>query len=152
MKKLSLIPSEVIERWILLIRGQKMILDKHLAELYGVQTRDINKAVSRNIDRFPKDFMFQLSKNEFKILMFYFGTSSWGGTRKSPRVFTEHGILMLSSVLRSKRAVQTNIVIMRTFVRLRKLLRTKLFPANLKNWKRNMTNSFRLCSMQFVRF
>lgn len=122
MKQSTLIPAEVIERRILLVRGQKVMLDKHLAELYGVQTRDINKAVNRNIDRFPKDFMFQVTNNEFKNLMFHFGTSSWGGTRKRPRVFTEHGILMLSSVLRSKRAVQANIVIMRTFVRLRRML------------------------------
>ena len=87
-----------------------------------VLTKNLNKAVNRNIDRFPKDFMFQVSSNEFKNLMFHFGTSSWGGTRKRPRVFTEHGILMLSSVLRSKKAVQANIVIMRTFVRLRRML------------------------------
>ena len=98
------------------------MLDNHLAELYDVQTRDLNKAVKRNIERFPQDFRFQLSKKEFNNLMFQFGTSSWGGIRKSPFVFTEHGILMLSSVLNSKRAIQVNIEIMRTFVRLRQML------------------------------
>jgi len=97
-------------------------LDRDLAALYGVETRDLNKAVTRNIERFPKDFMFQLNKREFENLKFHFGTSSWGGTRKLPRAFTEQGIAMLSSVLRSKQAVEINIAIMRTFVKLRKLL------------------------------
>ncbi|MBI2428388.1 MAG: ORF6N domain-containing protein [Ignavibacteriales bacterium] len=145
MKQPTLIPSEVIERRILLVRGQKVMLDKHLAELYGVQTRDINKAVNRNIDRFPKDFMFQLSSREFKNLMFHFGTSSWGGTRKRPRVFTEHGILMLSSVLRSKRAVQANIVIMRTFVRLRRMLASnELLSRKLKELERKYDEQFQI--------
>ena len=123
MKNL-LIPQERIEQKILLIRSQKVMLDRDLARLYVVETGNLNKAVTRNIDRFPKDFMFQLSKDEFNNLMFHFGISSWGGTRKPPRVFTEHGILMLSSVLKSKRAAQVNIQIMRTFVRLRKMLST----------------------------
>ncbi len=100
----DLIPQEIIEHKIFLIRGHKVMLDKELAILYGIGTRDLNKAVTRNLDRFPADFMFQLSKEESKNLMFQTGTSSWGGTRKTPRVFTEHGILMLSSVLKSKRA------------------------------------------------
>ena len=123
MKNL-LIPQERIEQKILLIRSQKVMLDRDLARLYVVETGNLNKAVTRNIDRFPKDFMFQLSKDEFNNLIFHFGISSWGGTRKPPRVFTEHGILMLSSVLKSKRAAQVNIQIMRTFVRLRKMLST----------------------------
>jgi len=98
------------------------MLDKDLAALYGVQTRDLNKAVSRNLDRFPRDFMFGLTKTEFENLKCHFGTSSWGGTRKLPRVYTEQGIAMLSSVLRSKRAVEVNIAIMRTFVQLRRIL------------------------------
>lgn len=116
------IPAAVIEQKILMVRGQKVMLDRDLAELYGVETRDLNKAVLRNLDRFPADFMFELTPEEFKDLMFHFGTSSWGGTRKMPKVFTEHGILMLSSVLRSKRAVAVNIEIMRTFVKLRRIL------------------------------
>jgi hypothetical protein len=90
--------------------------------LYGVTTGNLNKAVTRNIDRFPSDFMFRLSKDEFENLKFHFGTSSWGGTRKPPRAFTEQGVAMLSGVLRSKRAVQVNIEIMRAFVRLRRIL------------------------------
>jgi len=120
----QIIPMEIIERKIFLIRGQKVMLDKDLAQLYDVGTRELNKAVKRNVDRFPSDFMFLLSKEEFQNLMFHFGTSRWGGTRKPPYVFTEQGVAMLSSVLRSKRAVQVNITIMRAFVRLRELLAT----------------------------
>jgi len=97
------IPQERIEQKIFVIRGQKVMLDRDLAELYGILTKNLNKAVSRNTDRFPEDFMFQLTKDEFKNLKFHFGTSSWGGTRKRPYVFTEHGILMLSSVIKSER-------------------------------------------------
>lgn len=120
----KLIPVERIENRILLIRGQKVMLDRDLAELYGVATRDLNKAVTRNIDRFPKDFMFQLNRYEFENLKFQFGTSSWGGARKLPRAFTEQGIAMLSSVLRSKKAIQMNIIIMRAFVKLRQIIST----------------------------
>ena len=118
----SLVPVERIERAILVIRGHKVILDKELAALYGVTTGNLNKAVSRNIERFPEDFMFQLSPDEMQNLIFHSGTSSWGGTRKPPRVFTEQGVAMLSSVLHSPRAVQVNIEIMRAFVRLRQML------------------------------
>jgi len=125
-------PSKRIEQTILLLRGHKIILDRDLAAMYGVSTRDPNKAVSRNLDRFPDDFMLQLTRSEFNDLKFQFGTSSWGGTRKLPRAFTEQGIAMLSSVLRSKRAIHVNIAIMRAFVKLRefaashKTLATKL--------------------------
>ena len=107
---------------IYFIRGRRVMLDRDLAALYGVGTRDLNKSVTRNPDRFPSDFMFLLSPSEFRNLMFQFGTSKRGGTRKRPRAFTEQGIAMLSSVLRSQRAVRVNIQIMRTFVRLRKIL------------------------------
>jgi hypothetical protein len=113
---------ERVERVILVLRGQRVILDKDLAILYGVRTRNLNKAVSRNVERFPDDFMLQLSQAELRDLKFHFGTSSWGGTRKRPRAFTEQGVAMLSSVLRSHRAVQVNIEIMRAFVRLREML------------------------------
>ena len=89
-----LIPDELIETKIFLIRGQKVMLVKDLAALYGVSTSMLNKAVSRNIDRFPPDFMFQLAPEEFSSLKFHFGTSSWGGTRKLPRAFTEQGVAM----------------------------------------------------------
>ena len=111
-----------IEQAIFLIRGQKVMLDVDLAKLYGVTTFNLNKAVKRNLDRFPEDFMFQLNYQEVRNLIFQFGISSWGGTRKLPRAFTEQGVAMLSSVLKSKRAVQVNIEIMRAFVKLREML------------------------------
>jgi len=100
------------------------MLDRDLAGLYGVTTGNLNKAVSRNIERFPEDFMFQLTTEEFKNLIFHFGTSSWGGTRKLPRAFTEQGVAMLSSVLNSERAIQVNIQIMRAFIKLKEMLST----------------------------
>ena len=115
-------PDEIILQKIFVIRNQKVILDKDLAGLYGVSTRDLNKAVQRNIKRFPADFMFKLTKEEFANLMFQSGTSSWGGTRKWPYAFTELGIAMLSSVLKSDRAIIVNIQIMRVFTRIRQLL------------------------------
>jgi hypothetical protein len=95
---------------------------RDLAELYGVSTGNLDKAVTRNLDRFPPDFMFRLTKDEFDNLKFHFGRSSWGGTRKPPRAFTEQGVAMLSGVLRSKRAALVNIEIMRAFVRFRRML------------------------------
>ncbi len=120
----SLIPVERIEKSILLIRGHKVILDSDLAELYGVTTAALNQAVKRNIGRFPEDFAFQLAEDEFASLISQIVTSKTGrgGRRKLPWAFTEHGILMLSSVLRSERAVQANIQIMRAFIRMRQLL------------------------------
>ena len=118
------IAVEVLATKILLVRGRKVMLDRDLAGLYGVGTRDLNKAVKRNLQRFPKDFMFQLTKQETKNLMFQFGTSSWGGMRKLPYVFTEQGVAMLSSVLKSERSIWVNIAIMRAFVKLRELLLT----------------------------
>ncbi|MDP3041939.1 MAG: ORF6N domain-containing protein [Candidatus Omnitrophota bacterium] len=115
---------EAVAGKILMVRGRKVMLDRDLAELYGVKTRDLNKAVERNRDRFPDDFMYQLTKEEVANLKFQFGTSSWGGTRKLPNVFTEQGVAMLSGVLHSKRAVQVNIAIMRAFVRMRDILLT----------------------------
>ena len=118
-----LVPAERIEGKILLIRGQKVMLDAHLAELYEVETKMLVRAVKRNLDRFPADFMFQLTREEFENLRFQFGTSSqWGGRRYSPYAFTEQGVAMLSSVLRSERAVQVNVEIIRVFVRLRRIL------------------------------
>ncbi len=120
----SIVPIERIQKCIYLIRGRKILLDRDLAQLYGVETKVLNRAVSRNIDRFPEDFMFQLDRDEFENLRCHFGTSSWGGRRYRPRAFTEQGVAMLSSVLRSKRAVEVNIAIMRTFVKLREILTT----------------------------
>jgi hypothetical protein len=119
------IAAEIIERKIYIIRGQKVMLDRDLAELYTVETFNLNKAVKRNIDRFPPDFMFQITKDEAEYLKFHFGISKRsgrGGRRYLPYAFTEQGIAMLSSVLKSKRAVQVNITIMRAFVKLRELI------------------------------
>ena len=123
---MSLIPVERIEKSILLIRQRKVMLDADLADLYEVRTKNLVKAVKRNLDRFPADFMFQLTNQEVTNLRFQFGTSSydrkWGGRRYAPYAFTEQGVAMLSSVLNSKRAVHVNIEIMRAFVNLRELI------------------------------
>ena len=119
----NLVPAEIIEKRIFLLRSQKVMLSVHLAELYQVEPRVLIQAVKRNIDRFPGDFMFQLSKEEFANLKSQFVISSWGGLRRStPYAFTEQGVAMLSSVLRSKRAIQVNVEIMRAFVKLRQIL------------------------------
>ena len=116
------IPSEKIEKCIFLLRGQKVMLDADLAELYGVETGALKRAVKRNRERFPEDFMFPLTFQEVGILRCQNGISSWGGHRFLPYAFTEQGVAMLSSVLKSKRAVQVNIEIMRAFVKLREML------------------------------
>ncbi len=113
----SLVPIEIIEKKILLIAGQKVMLDSDLAALYGVTTKRLNEQVRRNLKRFPDDFMYQLSREEFESLKSHFATSSsWGGRRTLPYAFTEQGIAMLSSVLNCARAIDVNIQIMRTFV------------------------------------
>ena len=123
MSENGVIPVDQIENIILAIRGQRVILARELAELYGVTTGNLNKAVKRNIDRFPNDFMFQLTAEEYKSLRFHFGILEKGRHSKYlPYAFTEQGVAMLSSVLKSKRAVQVNIEIMRAFVRLRRML------------------------------
>jgi hypothetical protein len=119
----SLVPTERIEKQILLLRGHKVMLSIDLAEMYGVEPRALVQAVKRNRERFPKDFMFQLSEEEFENLKSQIVTSSWGGLRRArPYAFTEQGVAMLSSVLNSTRAVHVNIAIMRTFVRLRGMI------------------------------
>ncbi len=120
----DIVRQSIIEKKIFLIRGLNVMLDRDLAELYGVKTKSLNLAVKRNIDRFPCDFMFQLTKEELSNLRFQFETSSWGGIRYLPYVFTEQGVAMLSSVLNSKSAIQVNIGIMRIFVNIRKLVST----------------------------
>jgi hypothetical protein len=119
----AIIPQEIIEQKIYLIRGHKVMLSTTLAELYDVEVRALVQAVKRNIERFPEDFMFQLTQREFQNLKSQIVISSWGGARRAnPYAFTEQGIAMLSSVLKSKRAIQVNIAIMRAFVRLRGIL------------------------------
>lgn len=120
----NLVPTSRIENAIFMIRDEKVMLDQDLATMYGVETKVLVQAVKRNIDRFPDDFMFQLNNDEFKNLRSQIVTSSWGGRRTPPYAFTEQGVAMLSSVLRSKRAVLVNIEIMRTFVKLRRILAT----------------------------
>jgi len=123
--KLSLIPKEVIISKIYYIRGKKVMFDRDLAELYGVETKALNRAVKRNIDRFPDDFMFQLNEKEAEILRYQFGTLEMGRYSKYlSYVFTEQGVAMLSSVLNSKRAIQVNIQIIRIFISLREMLLT----------------------------
>ncbi|MCX6997101.1 MAG: ORF6N domain-containing protein [Kiritimatiellaeota bacterium] len=119
-RQTALIQAERIEQAILLIRGQRVLLDRDLAALYGVETKNLNKAVRRNLDRFPADFMFQLTAEEVECSRFQFGTLKRGQNIKYlPCVFTQEGVAMLSSVLRSPRAILVNIAIMRAFVRLR---------------------------------
>lgn len=127
----SLVPEGKIEQIIFIIRNQKVILDSDLAVLYGVETKNLNKAIQRNITRFPADFMFQLSRKEVENLRFQIGTSSlrsqvvtanYGGRRYLPYVFTEHGALMAATVLNSERAVAMSLAIIKTFVKLRQLL------------------------------
>jgi hypothetical protein len=114
--------EEVIINKIYTIRGHKVMLDRDLANLYLVDTKRLNEQVKRNLKRFPDDFMFQLTNAEFEILKSQFATSSWGGTRKLPFAFTEHGVLMLSSILNSNRAIEVNIQIMRIFSKIRRVL------------------------------
>ncbi len=118
------IPQEVVERRILFIRGQKVMLDRDLAKLYGVKTGRLNEQVCRNLGRFPEDFMFQLTKEEFENWKSQFATSNRDkmGLRRRPYAFTEQGVAMLSSVLNSERAIHVNIAIMRAFVKLKQIL------------------------------
>ena len=124
MSKQIIIADEVVVNKIYHIRGLKVMIDRDLAELYGVETRTLIQAMKRNRKNFPDDFMFQLTTKEFQNLISQFVTSSWGGTRKLPFVFTEHGVLMLSSVLKSDRAIQVNIQIMRVYTKMKELLLT----------------------------
>ncbi len=143
--KIDIVPHEIIESKIVLIRGRKVMLDRDLAVLYEVETRDLNKAVKRNIDRFPEDFMFQLTNDEFDNLKFHFGTSSWGGTRKLPYAFMENGVAMLSGVLSSKRAVHVNIQIMRTFTRLREIILShKELQRNIEDMEKKYDAQFKV--------
>ncbi len=123
-KQLSVIPDEAVISKIYFIRNEKVMLDSDLAELYGVETRRLNEQVKRNIDRFPEDFMFQLTETEFENLKSQIATSSWGGRRKLPYAFTEHGVLMLTSVLNSDLAIKVNIQIMRVYSKIRNMLAT----------------------------
>lgn len=146
-----IVPDEIIMNKIYYIRGQKVMLDSDLEELYGVETRRLNEQVARNADRFPEDFMFRLNENEFESLMSQFATSKRGGRRKLPYMFSEHGVLMLSSILNSKQAIQVNIQVMRIFTRIRQMfvdnteihLEIEKIKNKLDNQDKNMEIVFR---------
>lgn len=121
-KVIKYIPDEIIVRKIYVIRGQKVILDKDIAVLYEVETNYLKRQVRRNIEKFPEDFMFELTAKEFTNLRSQFGTSSWGGTRYKPMAFTEQGVGMLSGVINSPKAVQMHIAIVRAFVEIRRII------------------------------
>lgn len=152
---MSEVTPEQIETMIYVIRGQKVMLDSDLAKLYEVETRYLNKAVKRNIKRFPDDFMFKLTDDEFKTLMFQIGTSmdGRGGRRKNPVVFTENGVAMLSGVLNSDRAIEVNVSIMRIFTTLRNILMSDETLSEkiqkLENDSREMKNIFRIIFDKF---
>jgi len=145
-----LIPDERIMDKIFLIRDQKVMLDRDLAELYGVETKRLKEAVKRNLFRFPEDFMFELTKEEFDNWRTQFATSNSDrmGLRYSPMVFTEHGVLMLSSVLNSKKGIAVNIQIMRIFTRIRQMLTDtlglKLEIEDIKNKVQNQDKNIEL--------
>ncbi|WP_456377932.1 ORF6N domain-containing protein [Lutibacter sp.] len=141
MNKEIVIPDEIISNKIYLIRGQKVMLDRDLAELYQVETRRLNEQVKRNRNRFPEDFMFELTKEEFSVLKSQNATSSWGGVRKNPKAFTEHGVLMLSSVLNSERAIGVNIRIIRVFTKIREMLTDNLsLKLEIEEIKKKLSN------------
>jgi ORF6N domain len=136
-----IIPDEVISNKIYFIRNQKVMLDRDLALLYEVETKKINQQVKRNISRFPENFMFQLDETEYENLKSQIVTSSWGGTRKLPYVFTEHGVLQLANILRSERATQMSIKIIEIFVSLRELLTDNLnVKLELEQIKKKLVN------------
>jgi hypothetical protein len=138
---ISISDDRIISR-ILYIRSQKVMLDEDLAKLYNVETKRLNEQVKRNIDRFPKDFMFQLTPKEFTNLKSQFATSSWGGKRKLPLAFTEHGILMLSGVLNSKTAIKVNVRIIRIFIKMREMMLThKDILLKLEILEKDVTNN-----------
>lgn len=124
MSEVFIIPDEAVINKIYLFREKKVMLDSDLSELYGVETRVLNQAVKRNNERFPEDFMFALTEKEFEHLKAQVPGSSWGGRRSQPNVFTEHGVLMLSSVLNSKKAISVNIQIVLIFTKMREMLLT----------------------------
>ncbi len=142
----ALVSLENIEQRIFFLRGRKVMLSTDLSELYEVESRALIQAVKRNIERFPEDFMFQLTNSEFEILKSQIVISSWGGSRRAnPYAFTEQGVAMLSGVLRSKRAVQVNIAIMRAFVKLREILTEhKVLARRLNEMEKKYDTQFKV--------
>jgi hypothetical protein len=149
-EKSLLIPDEIITNKIYLIRNQKVMLDRDLAELYQVETKQLKRQVRRNINRFPDDFMFKLTKSELENWRSQFGTSSWGGSRYLPLVFTEQGVVMLSSVLNSDRAIAVNIKIIRIFSKMRELLNDNLsLRLEIEDIKKKVTNQSKNIELVF---
>ena len=141
MSKVIVIPDDIISSKIYLIRNQKVMLDKDLAELYVVETKQLKRQVRRNMERFPEDFMFELSQQEFDNLRSQFGTSNWGGTRYVPMAFTEQGVAMLSSVLNSSTAIKVNIQIIRFFTKIREMLTDTLsMKLEIEEIKKKLSN------------
>ena len=144
------IPDEIITNKIYLIRNQKVMLDKDLAELYQVETKQLKRQVRRNNERFPEDFMFELTKSELDNLRSQFGTSSHGGNRYTPLVFTEQGVAMLSSVLNSPRAIAVNIKIIRVFSKIREMLTDSLsLKLEIEEIKKKVSNQSKNIELVF---
>lgn len=135
------IPDEIITSKIYLIRNLKVMIDKDLAELYAVETKQLKRQVRRNIERFPEDFMFELNQQEFENLRSHFDTSNWGGTRYFPMAFTEQGVAMLSSILNSPTAIKVNIQIIRVFTKIREILTDTLsIKLEIEEIKKKLNN------------
>ena len=150
MGDFSVLDKECIKGVIYTIRDQRVILDRDLAKLYQVETKALKRAVKRNIKRFPDDFMFQLSDIEWETLKSQNESSSWGGRRKLPNVFTEHGVLMLSSALNSKKAIAVNIQIMRIFTKLRTMLTDNLsLKLDVEEIKKKVSNQSKNIELVF---
>jgi len=147
----ELIPQEAIQSKILSLRGKRVMLDHELAMMYEVETKMLKRAVKRNIERFPEDFMFELTKEEYQSLRYQFGTLKKGEHSKYlPYAFTEHGILMLSSILNSKKAVQVNIQIMRVFTKMREMLiNYQEIKQKIEDMERKYDHQFRINSYLF---
>ncbi len=145
------IPDDIVLSNIYLIKDQKVMMDRDLAELYSVETKRLNEQVKRNKERFPEDFMFQLTKKEFENLKSQFATSSWGGRRTLPYVFTEQGVAMLSSVLNSERAIQVNIQIMRIFTKIRQMLTDNLsLKLDIEEIKKKIANQDKNIELRLI--
>jgi hypothetical protein len=150
MSKTIVIPDDVISSKIYLLRNQKVMLDKDLAELYAVETKQLKRQVRRNMERFPEDFMFELSQEEFGNLRSQFGTSNWGGARYVPMAFTEQGVAMLSSVLNSATAIKVNIQIIRVFTKIREMLTDTLsMKLEIEEIKKKLSNNTKNIELVF---
>lgn len=150
MSKEIIIPDEIIGSKIFVIRNQKVMLDRDLAELYQVETKQLKRQVRRNIERFPDDFMFELTQEEFDNLRSHFGTSSWGGVRYVPMAFTEQGVAMLSSVLSSPTAIKVNIQIIRVFTKIREVISDTLsLKLEIEEIKKKLSNQSKNIELVF---